>query len=223
MSKNAKGLLGDQVGKVGPVVARIYRNENVYSAYQPKVKNPRTTKQQQQRSRFAVMSKLSHEMACGARFGFLNAVRGTNLSPRNLFQKLNFEFVTATGSGSVATDFTGFVVARGLLDMVTPDMPQFDTPEKVKVEFKDLGAPCHRTANDMVYVYIFCPDAEQGLLSEPVKVSAGEAVVPVPTSWNGLKAHVWMFTRNEGDPVPSLGIETGDCSDSVYCGSGTIS
>lgn len=223
MSKNAKGLLGDQVGKVGPVVARIFRNENVFSAYQPNVKNPRTDKQQRQRGRFAVMSQLSHQMACGARFGFINAVKGTNLSPRNMFQKLNFEYVTSTAPGTVLTDFTGFSVARGLLDNVSPNMPQFDTPEKVIVGFSDPGAPCHRTVNDMVYVYIFCPDAKQGILSEPVSVREGEIGVPVPASWNGLKAHVWMFTRNDGAPVPSLGIETGDCSDSAYVGNGTIS
>lgn len=223
MSKNAKGLLGEQFGKVGPVVGRRYRNENVYSAYQPNVKNPRTEKQVRQRNRFTYLSELSHQMACGARFGFQNAVKGTNLSPRNLFQKSNFPMITATDSGSVSADFTGFVVARGQLDNVQPDMPQFDTPEKVIVAFSNPGAPCHRTAGDKVYCYIFCPDAKQGLLSEPVEVSADEIGVPVPAYWNGLKVHVWIFTRNDGDDVPSLGISYGDCSDSIYCGSGTIS
>lgn len=223
MSKNAKGLLGEQFGKVGPVVGRRYRNENVYSAYQPNVKNPRTEKQVANRLRFAAMSELSHQMACGARFGFQNAVKGTNLSPRNLFQKLNITSITVTGGSTINTDFTGMVVSRGQLDNVQPDMPQFDTPEKVIVPFSDPGAPCHRTAGDKVYCYLFCPDAKQGLLGEPVPVSEGEISVYVPAYWNGLKAHVWIFTRNEGIDVPSLGISYGDCSDSVYAGSGTIS
>lgn len=223
MSKNAKGLLGEQFGKVGPVVGRRYRNENVYSAYQPNVKNPRTEKQVRQRARFTYLSELSHQMACGARFGFQNAVKGTNLSPRNLFQKLNFPFIEVAGGGAISPDFAGFVVARGQLDNVRPDAPQFDTPEKVIVNFSDPGSPCHRTAEDKVYCYIFCPDAKQGVLSEPVPVSEGEIGVPVPALWNGLRAHVWIFTRNEGPEVPSLGLNTGDCSDSVYVGSGTIS
>lgn len=223
MSKNAKGLLGEQFGKVGPVVGRRFRNENVYSAYQPKVKNPRTEKQVANRLRFAALSELSHQMACGARFGFTNAVKGTNLSPRNLFQKINIINVTITGGSTINMNYTGMVVARGQLDNVQSEAPQFDTPEKVIVNFSDPGSPCHRTAEDKVYCYIFCPDAKQGLLSEPVGVSAGEIGVPVPASWNGLRVHVWMFTRNEGPEVPSIGINPGDCSDSVYVGSGTIS
>lgn len=223
MSKNAKGLLGEQVGKVGPVVARMYRGVNIYSAYQPNVSNPKSAKQKVQRTHFAVMSRLAHNFACGAIFGFRTAVAGTKWSARNLFQKVNWDMITITGDGSASIDYTGILVARGGLSNVSPDVPQFDTPNHVVVDFTDLASPCQRTVNDVVYAYVYCPDAKAGVLSSGAKIAEDTSVsVKVSSLWNGLKAHVWMFTRNEGDPVPAQGIVAGECSDSVYVGSGFL-
>ena len=222
MSKNIKGVLGEQYGKVGPVVARKFREENVYSAYQKNVANPRTKAQMAHRARFKAMSTLAHNIACGAIFGFRTAAKGTNLSPRNLFQKVNWPRVTSTSSGTANIDYIGLEVSKGGLSGVHPDMPQFDVPMQVKVDFGDTGSACQRTKNDKVYLYVYCPDAEQGVLSEPVDVADQTISVKVPSYWTGMKAHVWIFARNEGPEVPEFGIQAGECSPSSYCGSGNI-
>ena len=223
MSKNVKGVLGEQYGKVGPVVARKFREENVYSAYQKNVANPRTGAQMAHRARFKAMSELAHNIACGAIFGFRTAAKGTNLSPRNLFQKTNWPSVTATGTGSVVIDYIGMVVSKGGLSNVHPDTPQFDNPEEVKVVFSESGSPCQRTKNDKAYIYVYCPDAKQGILSAPIDIEEQTGSVKVPGYWNGMKVHVWIFCRNEGPEVPEFGIQAGECSPSTYCGSGSIS
>lgn len=223
MSKNMKGVLGNQYGKVGPVVARKFRNENVYSAYQGNVANPRTTKQQTHRFRFAAMSELAHNMACGAIFGFRTWAKGTKWSPRNVFQKYNWDHITSTGGGTLNIDYTGLVVAKGGLSNVSFDAPGFDIPSQVAIHFTDNGAACQRTPNDVAYIVVYCPDMKQAIMSQGKKVSEGTDLdVRVPADWNGLKVHVWGFTRNEGDGVPELGIAAGECSDSIYCGSGNI-
>lgn len=223
MSKNMKGILGAQYGKVGPVVGRKFREENVYSAYQKNVSNPRSEAQQQHRARFRVLSTLSHDMACGAIFGFRTAAKGTNLSPRNLFQKTNFPAVTATGTGVVNVDYTSIVVSRGGLSPVIFDIPAFDVPHSVMVDFSEFGAPCQRTANDRVFVYVYCPDARQGILSGEVKLVDETVTVDVPEAWNGMKVHVWGFVRNEGPADLGKDIPAGECSPSQYLGSGNIS
>lgn len=223
MSKNVKGVLGEQYGKVGPVVARKFREENVYSAYQKNVANPRTDAQEKHRRRFKAMSELAHNIACGAIFGFRTAAKGTNLSPRNLFQKTNWPFVTSTGTGSLSIDYTGLVVSKGGLSNVHPDMPMFDIPQQVKVDFGESGSPCQRTKNDKAYIYVYCPDAKKGILSDPIDIAGETGSVKVPAYWNGMKVHVWIFCRNEGPEVPEFGIQAGECSPSTYCGSGNIS
>lgn len=217
-----KGILGNQYGKVGPVVARKFREENVYSAYQKNVFNPRSEKQQIQRMRFKALSELAHNFACGAIFGFRTAAKGTNLSPRNLFQKTNWPMITATSTDALHVDYSGMSVSRGSLANVFFESVNFDLPNKVKVTFLDAGAPCQRTNNDRAFIYIYCPDAKSGLLSEEVKLEAGSIVVEVPTAWNGLKVHVWGFTRNQGEANVELGIPAGEASDSQYVGSGNI-
>lgn len=223
MSKNAKGVLGQQVGKVGPVVARKFRNLDVYSAYQPNVKNPRTSKQQLNRLRFATISRLAHGFGCAVRLGFGAAVRGTKESMRNRFTKVNIPYVEASGIDSVSIDFTALVVAQGGLCPVHFSTPLFDTPKSVLVNFDEMNAnACQKTANDKVYVVVYSPDANLAVVGEGVERSAKSATVNVPSNWNGTKVHVWGFVRNDGEANTEFNIAAGECSDSQYIGSGTI-
>ena len=223
MSKNAKGILGQQVGKVGPVVARLFRGMNVYTAYQPVVANPKTEGQTIHRMIFKAISVLAHGFGCGARIGFLTFAKGTKLSPRNWFQKTNFGAVTASGTNILNIDFTSMKVARGGLYGAAFDVLDFDTPSVVSVEFSRDNAPaCQCTANDKVYLYVYAPDLNTGILSQAVATTASTVTVNVPTAWNGLKVHAWGFVRNEGQADEEKGIAAGECSDSVYLGTGNI-
>lgn len=218
-----KGILGAQYGKVGPVVGRKFREENVYSAYQKNVSNPRSRAQVRHRLRFRTLSTLSHDMACGAIFGFRTAAKGTNLSPRNLFQKTNWPAVTATDTGSAIVDYTGIKVSKGGLSNVNFDTPSFDVPSTVSVDFQEFGAPCQRTENDRAFIYVYCPDVKQGLLSAATEFDDGKVSLVVPSMWNGMKVHVWGFVRNEGPENAEKNIAAGECSPTQYCGSGDIS
>lgn len=223
MSKNAKGILGQQVGKVGPVVARRFRDLEVYSAYQPKVKNPRTQKQQLNRLRFATISSLAHGFGCAVRLGFGAAVRGTKESMRNRFTKLNIANVEAIGQDSVNVDYTALVVAQGGLCPVHFNSPLFDTPNSVMVGFDELNAnACQKTANDKVYVVVYNPDAKLAVVGEGVARSEQKAMVEVPSTWNGCKVQVYGFVRNDGEANTEFSIAAGECSDSQYIGSGSI-
>lgn len=218
-----KGILGAQYGKIGPVVGRKFREENVFSAYQKNVSNPRSDAQVRHRNRFRALSVLSHDMACGAIFGFRTAAKGTNLSPRNLFQKTNWPNVTATGAGVTTIDYTGIQVSKGGLSIVNFGQATFDVPMTAVVEFEEFGAPCQRTANDRAFAYVYCPDAKQGVMSQAVELEEHKVSVPVPSLWTGMRVHVWAFVRNEGPADVAKDIPAGECSPSHYCGSGTIS
>lgn len=223
MSKNMKGILGAQYGKIGPVVGRKFREENVYSAYQKNVSNPRSRSQMEHRYRFRALSTLSHDMACGAIFGFRTAAKGTNLSPRNLFQKTNWPNVTSTSSGTINIEYSGIQVSKGGLSLVNFSDATFDIPLSVVVDFEEYGAPCQRTQNDRAFAYVYCPDAKQGILSEATDLGGGKVTVRVPSLWTGMRVHVWGFVRNEGPADDEKDIPAGECSPSRYCGSGPIS
>lgn len=224
MSKNAKGVLGQQVGKVGPVVARKFRNLDVYSAYQPSVKNPRTQKQQMNRLRFATISRIAHGFGCAVRLGFGAAVRGTKESMRNRFSRLNISNVKVDSLDVTDVDFTAMVVAQGGLCPVHFGAPLFDTPETVMVNFDEMNAnACQKTANDKVYVVVYSPDANLAVVGEGVARSEKSVSVKVPSIWLGTKVQVYGFVRNDGEANTEFDIAAGECSDSQYIGSGTIS
>lgn len=217
-----KGVLGNQYGKVGPVVARKFRNENVYSAYQGNVANPRTESQEQHRNRFRGMSQLAHSMACGAIFGFRTAAKGTNLSPRNLFQKTNWEFVTARDATSLSVDYMSLQVSKGGLAPVSTATCNFDTPNTVKVDWTRSGAACQVTPNDNAYIYVYCPDVKKGIMSAPIAAREATKDVQVPSDWNGLKVYVYMFCRNDGGVYGDNNIPAGECSPTTFVGLGNI-
>lgn len=223
MSKNVKGVLGQQVGKVGPVVARKFRNLDVYSAYQPNVKNPRSQKQQENRLRFATISRLAHGFGCAVRLGFTAAVRGSKESPRNRFVRLNIASVETVSMDSVNIDWTALVVAQGGLCPVRFGAPEFDTPMEVSASFDELQAnACQKTANDKVYLVVFSPDDNLAVVSEGVKRSAQKVTAKVPSRWNGVKVQVYGFVRNDGAANTEFDIVAGECSDSQYVGTGSI-
>lgn len=222
MSKNVAGILGNQYGKIGPVVARKFRGKNVYSKYQPNVNNPRTNAQMIQRARFKALSELAHRFACGARVGFVAAAKGSDRSPRNLFQHLNFSCITATNPQALIVDYTTIKVAKGSLSEVGFGAPGFDTPSKVEVDWENISVPCQTTINDKVYIVIHCPDAKATIVSEPVARTAGTVSVAVPVNWNGMKVHVYGFVRNDGPANTEFGIPAGECSESTYIGFGNI-
>lgn len=223
MARNAKGVLGDQFGKIGPVVARKYRNMIVYSAYQPNVTNPRSQGQVTQRRRFAAMAELSHGFGCGAKFGFVVSVQGTKYSPRNMFQKENFAAITVNVDQSIAVNYPSMKVSKGGLAPVHFSAPSYATPSSVSVQWDTDGrAQCQVTPNDEVRVVVYCPDAKAAILSEGVDLGEGSLRIDVPYFWNGLKVHVYGFARNAGSDYPIYDIRAGECSDSTYLGSGTI-
>lgn len=59
MSKAVHSPLGQWRGRTGGQVYRVSHGEQIVSAYQPKVSNPRTDNQQRQRAKFNLMTKLN--------------------------------------------------------------------------------------------------------------------------------------------------------------------
>ena len=76
------GIAGTGSGKLGSQVYASVAGEQIVRNYQPKVSNPNTTKQVNQRSRFKLMSQLSAAMA-----SVIVIPKEGMRSSRNLFSK----------------------------------------------------------------------------------------------------------------------------------------
>lgn len=79
------GLFGKNSGRVGGVVYSNYRGEQVVRTYQPKVNNPSTKKQVEQRAKFKLVSQVSATFGKELKLSFIPNVQKE--SNRNAFVK----------------------------------------------------------------------------------------------------------------------------------------
>ena len=225
MSKNAQGYMGTQVGKLGTAVGRRFRGAQVYSAYQPFVRNPRTDGQKKQRKIFAQYAVMAKALMLTLRLGMKDAIKGTTRGVRNAFFHENWKrnVVTVTSGGELSINYGDMIVAKGGLAEVSFGNPDFDTAGQVKVDFEThdpiAGEGVTYDEDDMVYICAYQPDTQKCALSDGVKRSALSATLEVPAVWSGLRVHVYGFVVGKDDPdfefanVPS---------NSAYIGQGDI-
>lgn len=84
------GIAGTGNGKLGSMVFKTVAGEQVVSQYQPRVANPSTAAQVDQRSKMKLMSQVAAAMA-----PVIAIPRDGLKSSRNLFIKLNFDYASA--------------------------------------------------------------------------------------------------------------------------------
>ena len=214
------GILSDFRNKIGTVVGQRWRaGQYTTRAYVKDVRNPRTNAQQLQRAKFSTLGKLASEFQVACELGFRPLLSSKPTTAVAEFVKRNSAAVHANTVDSVTIDYADLVVAHGGLVNVRFDTPQFDTPQQVDVSFSDnMGSGVHTSLDDLAYLFIYCPDAKCGILSDGVQRREHSIGVEVPAYWNGMKVHVYGFTVSADNDKKYLG----RVSDSVYIGTGNI-
>lgn len=112
---------GKGTGRKGSTVYKIVHGVQVQQEYNPHVSNPNTTKQQNTRSRFKLMSQLAAVMA-----PFAVYKREGLTSPRNVFIRENFKNTVAE-EGNSAAALVNFQFAKGVF--AAPETMQLDRDE----------------------------------------------------------------------------------------------
>lgn len=219
------GLHGQAKKRVGNIVYRKWRNLDVAAKYQPNVSNPDTEAQKLVRTRFGAISDLAGKLGACLVLGFKTFVAGTKVPPKSFFIKKNWVFVHADTPGSATIDYSELMVSDGPIMAPSFGTLDTDTPLTVKVRINDNSGQTVSSA-DEVYLVVFCPENGQTILSEAVTRGDESVEVTVPSSWNGMRVHVWGFATWGGEVLSVQGIPVnhtkGDASPSVYIGSGDI-
>ena len=219
MSKNFKGYMGDQIGKLGTAVGRKWKRKMVYSAYQGKVRNPNTEHQQLVRARFTLLVELARQMRSALVKGFNYMGETRQCTEQNCFVSTNYSKVTGASPEAVSIDMSQVEVSKGTVAEVTLS-PTLDTstPGAVTVTVADANLDDdYASRNDEIYAFVFCPDAGRGVLSVPVARTVGASItVSCPTSWSGLEVHVYVLVIGGGSSTD------GKASPTMYAGHAEI-
>lgn len=214
MSKNAKGYMGDQIGKLGPAVGRRWKGKMVYSAYQPVVRNPRTDRQLLVRARFTALIGLGRTFHTATLLGMASRARSLQITDSNLFFSVNYGAVSGTTPDALTVNYEQLKVAAGPVATVGFGAADYDTPQHIEVLIASDGLDqAGASTSDSVYLAACCVGTKACVVSNGRATRSDESVsLEVPSSWQGQRVHLYGFVCDTN----------GQASDSVYIGSGTV-
>ena len=204
-------------GKFGGLVGMPGKNGRVYirTAAPEKERTP-TERQAIVHSRFKVISELSAQAKNALKLGLKKKAKQLKCSVYNAFTKLNWDNVRSNMPGVTTVNYPEVILAVGNVPNVRFGSPNFDEPLSITVTFQGNADMIDADATDKVYMYAYCPDTGEGILTDSVSRSASTITMNVPTNWNGMKVHVWGFVIGGENGL------TDEPSDSVYIGTGNI-
>ena len=129
----------------------------------------------------------------------------------NYFVKCNKQHFRTEGS-TVAVDYEQLRIADGSAADVYFKTPRFGEGETVSIDFEKNGMSLRASGSDHVYLYIYAPHMEQGILSAPAERRDKRLRLRLPEEWAGTEVHIYGFVVDK----------EGRASRSTYVGVGRV-
>ena len=188
MAKIHQGIEGGFSGKVGPVIGYQWRGRWCMRARPRRVHNPQTEAQQAHRMVFRDMVRLAGRMRRALLVGLREESHAEGMTECNLFVKMNKE---RFGGGTV--DYGHLELSRGPVAPVALTETVVDADNVLHVRFE--GNPLHQRAEayDRVYVYLYCPALQEGLLPAHVFRRTKKLDVALPDEWVGEQWYLYAI------------------------------
>lgn len=232
-------------GKIGNMVGYTRGGVQMFRAWQPIVANPRTARQVLSRAKLALASNIARGMASLLRVSYGDEAN-SRVSSRNLFTKqiipTKADVFTGTTPAALQVKFENLPVARGVVENVSWDEPDYENPLTVSVDFSVREVPEVYTGPNgevmaaVAVLAVYNRDLNQTQFGYAT-VYNGDDWAPdtgwgitliVPSHWQGTRVEVYGFVKQV--PLAQNGITTltapyripGRTSNSVYLGNGTI-
>ena len=206
MGKSRQGIHGNYNGRVGNVVARKSQGRVILSIYQPNVANPRTAKQESNRSRFAFISNALRPFLSVAELTAKKWYQfGTYWSN---FIKKNY-FVGFSTSTPIETYYDKLVLAEGTL--TNPMSPTASVDSGTLGVTWTINTGDNVNPNDLAVLVAYNPTNNE-MISQvtTAKRSDRQATLTCPSYWNGDNAECYFFMK---------AADSNEFSDSIYLGS----
>ena len=185
-------------------------------------------KQKEHRARFSTIIRMSKPLKGAIKIGMKESASKRHLlSPSNLFVNHNLQHTTYdTATGSATPIYSEIILAEGEVPYASFGTPSLDVPQQVTVTFTGNNDWPGAFEDDKIYAVAYCPDINQSALAFTER-STGTVTIQLPSNWTGKTFHLWGFALTsvtEKYELESYGIAIipGECSSSVYIGSGMI-
>lgn len=176
-------------GKMGDVIYSSWHGRPYVRRRPEKVANPQTADQQNHRSAFGEISRLSSAMKEGHAKGLhWHAVR----------QKKNtycvFKSINKDCYGPDGIVYPHIRISSGTVPDVQITSAEIDEQGMVRVSFDGGRTLGHD--KDEFYLFVFCPDLRKGHFAHPVERTVGLVDAQIPEQWLGHTLHLYAFMRD---------------------------
>lgn len=220
MGEIKQGILGGFSGKVGTVIGSSWKKVSYMRAMAISINNPRTPKQQHQRTKFAMSMNFLRAIIPYVRTGFKSLGSG-----RTAFNAA-MSYIMRHGIGGsgldLTVDYNRVLVARGNL------MPVFNANATVAASKVSFTWTDNSGMGDSLGTDIAMPLAYNKVKGEAVYVldagtrQSGKAELTLPTNWADDALAVYLAFRSENgeriansvclkdDPYEGGGSDSGD-------------
>ena len=198
MATISTGYLGGFSGSLGPVVGYQWRGRWCLRAKPQLVKNPRTEEQQRHRMMFREEVRLASRMNWVLRETLEELSLAEGLTPCNYFVKDN-QRCFGFDEERLTVDWSRLALSHGPVAPVAFDVPEVSEGTVLTIDFEKN--PLHVSAGqyDKVYLYVFCPEVEQGFLSAPVYRRVQRLSVALPEVMAGREVQLWGLVQDSAD------------------------
>ena len=191
----AKGTnaIGKFRGKAGAMVFRVVDGKQVMQEYNPNPRKSSTYPQLAQRAGMREISQIGSSMLAPIRLGF-----STRYYPFSEFVKENLKHsvVSATGPDSVEVNYPLLQFAEDTVHnntVINPGTVDYGEGQHLTVKVPFTITSDLETSDFKVVAALYCPDFRLGVMSLPVSAEAGNVTIGLPTNWDGITVHVYVF------------------------------
>ena len=210
MAKQWGSYMGGFSGKLGPAVGYMWNGIWVMRSRPTMVRNPRTEKQMEQRMLFKQEVQLAARMRRGVNQGLTALARQSHMTAYNLFVSLN-QHCFSSDEGQLAVDWQGLTLSEGPVAPVLFGAPEVDERGVLTVPFDRNSSARRARTFDRVYLYVYCPEQEEGVLTAPVERIDRCVRVALPNYFIGKALEIYGFVQNEkGEGSPTMYIPFGE-------------
>ena len=205
MANQTNGVLGGFIGKMGPAVGYRWKNIWCVRSHAEHIRNPRTEAQQEHRSLFKQEVQLAGRMRWAVNIGLKEISDQMDMTAQNLFVKANQKAFSLV-DGLLEVDYANLCISAGSVAPVAVTEVVRGEGDVLTVSFEKNPLRLSADAYDNVYFWIWCPDAQEGYLCNPVYRRARRMSVVLPETMEGKAVHVYAFVQDEN----------GRCSNTAY-------
>ena len=204
-----QGFNGPFIGKLGTAVGYMWKGKACVRSYRKEIAYPNTLGQQRERDWFVGMVRFASKAASALKLGFGRCAAEHRMTEGNYFVRCNKQHFH-TVDGRMEVDYEQLKLSSGPAVDVYFKSPRFEEGETVVVDFEKNALPLHASGSDQVYVYVYAPSHESGILSAPVERRSKTMRMRLPEQWAGTEVHLYGFVVDrDGRPSESTYIGVG--------------